>query len=66
MAAPKKAVTKVLHSFWIEPEQMRGLKAVHVRDGVLPSEQIRRAIDRWLKAKGLGKAQKGRTRPKVK
>jgi hypothetical protein len=55
MAPPKKAVRKKLHSFWIEPDQARGLKAVHVRDGILPSEQIRRAIDIWLRRKGVSK-----------
>ena len=40
-----------LYSFWIDPEQAVGLKAVKERDGVPESEQIRRAIDVWLKKK---------------
>ena len=36
------------YSFWIDDEQAEGLKAVKTRDGVLESEQIRRAIDQWL------------------
>ena len=72
MAPPRKAPRdkKVMYTFWIAPAQLRGIKAVHARDGVLPSEQIRRAIDRWLKAKGIGKTalapEKGGTRPKAK
>jgi hypothetical protein len=41
------------YSFWIEDAQADRLKAVKVRDGVLESEQIRRAIDDWLAKKGL-------------
>ena len=32
------------YSFWIDDEQADGLKRVKERDGVLESEQIRRAI----------------------
>ncbi len=60
MAPPRKPVTKRLYSFWIDPYQAAGLKAVYARDGVLPSEQVRRAIDAWLKRKGIKKG--GRTR----
>ena len=35
----------------IDPEQAAALKAVKQRDGVPESEQIRRAIDAWLKTK---------------
>jgi len=42
-----------LYSFWIEPEQAQALKAVKARDGVPESEQIRRAIDVWLKEKDV-------------
>jgi len=45
--------TRKLYSFWIDPEQAQGLKDVKERDGVPESEQIRRAIDTWLKAKGV-------------
>ena len=44
-----------LYSFWIDPEQAVALKAVKARDGVPESEQIRRAIDTWLKRKKIGK-----------
>lgn len=44
-----------LYSFWIDPEQKEGLKRIKARDGVPESEQIRRAIDRWLATKGVKK-----------
>lgn len=48
------------YSFWIDAEQAEGLKAVKERDGVLESEQIRRAIDVWLIEKGVRKADRKR------
>lgn len=42
-----------LYSFWIDAEHVEQLKLVRDRDGVLPSEQIRRALAAWLKAKGV-------------
>ena len=41
------------YSFYIDDRQAEGLKAIKERDGVLESEQIRRAIDMWLKDKGI-------------
>jgi len=46
---------KKKYSFYIDDEQATGLKAIKDRDGVLESEQIRRAIDRWLEDKGVKK-----------
>ena len=43
------------YSFWIDDEQAEGLKEVKERDGVLESEQIRRAINEWLDKKGVRK-----------
>jgi hypothetical protein len=43
------------YNFWIDEEQRNGLRTVKERDGVLESEQIRRAIDAWLKEKGVTK-----------
>jgi hypothetical protein len=48
------------YSFWIDDEQADGLKAIKERDGVLESEQIRRAINDWLEKKGVGKPERGR------
>jgi hypothetical protein len=48
------------YSFYIEDDQAEGLKEVKERDGVLESEQIRRAIIRWLEEKGVRKAKRKR------
>ena len=48
--------TKRKYSFWIDDQQADGLKIVKDRDGVLESEQIRRAIHDWLVKKGVIKA----------
>jgi hypothetical protein len=39
------------YTFWIDDQQADGLAAIAARDGILPSEQIRRAIEAWLEAK---------------
>jgi len=41
------------YNFWIDDELREGLRHVRDRDGVLESEQIRRAISAWLEAKGV-------------
>lgn len=48
------------YSFWIDDEQADGLKVVKERDGVLESEQIRRAINDWLEKKGVRKPERPR------
>jgi len=48
------------YSFWIDDDQAEGLKAIKERDGVLESEQIRRAIDDWLAKKGVKKTERKR------
>ena len=48
------------YSFWIDDDQADGLKVVKDRDGVLESEQIRRAIDAWLEKKGVRKPDRTR------
>ena len=50
------------YTFWIDDEQSQGLKVVKERDGVLESEQIRRAINDWLKKRGV--TQKRTARPR--
>lgn len=59
MLAPV-ASTRVRYNFWIEEAQRDGLRAIKERDGVLESEQIRRAIDAWLLEKGVTKAERKR------
>jgi hypothetical protein len=55
--------TRKLYSFWIDPAQAAGLKAIKERDGVPESVQIRRAIDTWLNEKGV--AEKKTERPRA-
>jgi len=47
-------------TFRLDDDLLKGLKAVHQRDGVPPSEQARRAIRAWLEAKGVVKAERKR------
>jgi hypothetical protein len=48
------------YGFWIDEEQLEGLRFIKERDGVLESEQIRRAIGAWLVEKGVKKAARRR------
>ena len=48
--APRRMAT-----FRIDEELLEGLRIVWDRDGVAPSEQIRRAIRMWLESKGVMK-----------
>jgi hypothetical protein len=41
------------YNFWIDDEQRTALRFVKERDGILESEQIRRALDLWLVEKGV-------------
>ena len=47
-------------TFWIDDEQLDALQEIRNRDGVLPSEQIRRALDDWFKKKGVKKTDRKR------
>ena len=47
--------TKEPYAFWISPDQKAALWAIKDRDGIPVSEQIRRAIDQWLKQKSTEK-----------
>ena len=51
---------RLRYGFWIDETQRDGLRAVKKRDGILESEQIRRAIDRWLEEKGMKKSERRR------
>ena len=42
-------------TFGITDELKAGLQAVKERDGISEAEQIRRAIEAWLKSKGVTK-----------
>lgn len=52
--------TKKRYTFWIEQEQVDKLKKVRARDGILPSEQLRRALDDWFQRKGVKKTDRKR------
>jgi metal-responsive CopG/Arc/MetJ family transcriptional regulator len=53
---PERRVT----TFRIDEDLLQGLQAVWERDGVQPSEQVRRAIRAWLEAKGAIKPERKR------
>jgi hypothetical protein len=40
-------------TFRIDDELLEGLREVYNRDGIQPSEQVRRAIRVWLESKGV-------------
>lgn len=46
--SPRRVTT-----FRIDEELLDGLREVFDRDGVMPGEQVRRAIRAWLEAKGV-------------
>jgi hypothetical protein len=54
---------KVRFNFWMDPAQREGLQFVKERDGVPESEQVRRAVEAWLTAKGV-KAERKRVQPR--
>jgi hypothetical protein len=43
---------KTRYNFMIDETQRDALRRIKERDGIAESEQIRRAIDDWLKRKG--------------
>jgi DNA-nicking Smr family endonuclease len=47
-------------NFFIDEAQRDGLRAIKVARGVGESEQIRRAIDDWLKREGVTRADRER------
>ncbi len=47
--APRKRFT-----FWIDERHDDALKAIKERDGIPATEQLRRALDRWIAEKGVG------------
>jgi metal-responsive CopG/Arc/MetJ family transcriptional regulator len=46
------APARKIATFRLDDDLVEGLKAVHERDGVPPSEQVRRAVRAWLEQKG--------------
>jgi hypothetical protein len=56
---PPPTRTRKLYSFWIDSTLAEGLKEIKARDGIPESEQIRRAIEAWLDAKGVQRKRAG-------
>jgi hypothetical protein len=54
--APVRKIT----TFRLDDDLLEGLKTVYTRDGVLPSEQVRRAVRAWLETKGVLKTDRQR------
>ena len=50
------------YSFYIDESQADALKTVKERDGVLESEQIRRALNEWFKRLGIPVGVRRRTK----
>jgi hypothetical protein len=42
-----------------DDDVLAGLQLVYDRDGILPSEQVRRAVREWLQARGVKLVVKG-------
>jgi hypothetical protein len=42
-------------TFWIDAHHDAALKAIKERDGIPVTEQLRRALDRWIERKGVMK-----------
>ncbi len=65
MFSPLEAVT-----FRLEANLIAGLRQVRARDGIFITEQVRRALQAWLKTKGvsveLNAANGRRRRPRSK
>lgn len=54
------SVARTRFNFFIDDTQREGLRAIKEARGVGESEQIRRAIDDWLKREGVTKAERKR------
>jgi hypothetical protein len=48
------------YSLWLDPEHLDGLKRLKERDGIPESEAIRRALDVFLRRKGIKRGRKAR------
>ena len=48
------------YSFWIDEADAQALKTVKEREGILESEQIRRALKAWLRKRQATRAGRGR------
>jgi metal-responsive CopG/Arc/MetJ family transcriptional regulator len=53
MPTPRK-----ITAFRLDEDLLEGLQVIWERDGVQPSETVRRALRAWLEAKGVGSQKK--------
>jgi hypothetical protein len=53
MATSDRVALRKRYTFWIDEAQAAALNAIEERDGIRPSEQIRRALDRWFTERGV-------------
>lgn len=51
--AARMALQRIRYNVFLDPVQLDALRALKVRDGIVPAEAIRRAIDLWLAKKGI-------------
>ena len=49
----KASAPKIRISVFVSRKQKKGLKKLSQRDGAVPAESIRRAIDSYLRKKGI-------------
>ena len=49
----KRGTRKTGSTFRLDPDLVAAMKALHDRDGILPSEQVRRALRPWLEERGV-------------
>ncbi|MEW5983450.1 MAG: ribbon-helix-helix protein, CopG family [Acidobacteriota bacterium] len=49
-----------LYNFFIDPDLAEGLKRLKQQEGIPESEQVRRAIRKWLGQRGVLKAERKR------
>lgn len=54
--------TRSRRTVWLDNAALAALDAIHQRDGVLPSEQIRRAVLAWVERRGIKVTKTGRPR----
>lgn len=53
-------IQRKVATYRLDDDLLEGLKEVHERDGIPPSEQVRRAIRAWLEAKSVMKSERKR------
>jgi hypothetical protein len=56
-----RMAARKLAAFRFDDDLLEGLQMVWDRDGVQPSEQVRRAVRQWLEGKGVLKPHPRRT-----